>query len=230
MRIEATRKKALLDMAAHVAHDILSPIAVMEASVSVLPKNVPDHQINIHKDAIQCVRNIANNLLIRYRDQDSGDDNIDDTQPILLSAILQYVIDMKMKEWHDNPCNLMFEIHPDASACTINTSSMSIIRALSNLLNNSYESLNDRREIRVCLSIMNTDIRLLITDSGCGIPADKIDDAMNGISFKKGGTGLGLSSAKNYIERMGGKFKLSSTNNKGTKILITWKSKLNSTV
>jgi signal transduction histidine kinase len=223
MRIEATRKKVLLDMAAHVAHDILSPIAVLEASVSMLPENVPDQQINIHKEAIQCVRNIANNLLVRYRDQNSCEDINEDTHLVLLSAILQYVIDMKMKEWQANPCNLVLEIHPAASTCIINTSSISIIRTLSNLLNNSYESLDDRRDIKVYLTRMNHNIQLFITDSGCGIPADKIDDAMNGVSFKERGTGLGLSSAIKFIEGMGGKFMLTSTNQVGTEILIEWR-------
>jgi signal transduction histidine kinase len=222
MRIEATRKKALLDMAAHVAHDILSPIAALEASISTMPKTVPEHQIRIHKDAIQCVRDIANNLLVRYRDHDLCDDNTVDTEPVLLSAILQSVIAMKKQEWHENPCNLTLDIHPDVTTCTIQTTSDSIIRVLSNLLNNSYESLENHRDIRVCLSKINGGILLAITDFGCGIPADKIDAAMNGVSSKEGGTGLGLSSAIKFIEGMGGKLMLTSTYQNGTEIQIEW--------
>jgi nitrogen-specific signal transduction histidine kinase len=87
---------------------------------------------------------------------------------------------------------------------------------LSNLLNNAYESLNEKRKIKLTLSIVDKNLQLEIHDTGCGIPSNKIDDVLIGISLKHEGVGLGLSNAKNYIENLGGKLTLYSHMHQGT--------------
>ena len=220
MRVDATKKQALLDQAAQVAHDIRSTLAIMEICVSKISENTSNNEIIILKNAIQSLRKIASNLLVRYRDQGSCTHNVIDAQSIPLTDILQSVIDMKKHEWQDNPCDLTLEIDSDVSTCLTETSATAFSRLLSNLLNNAYESLQNKRKILARVAAYNNQTRLTITDTGRGIPVDKIADALNGVSLKKGGTGLGLSSAKRYIEGLGGELRLSSICEEGTEVTL----------
>jgi len=66
--VESEKKIALLDLAASVAHDIRSPLAAMEMILRLISKDIPTAQCSLLCDAIQSVRDISNNLLVRYRE------------------------------------------------------------------------------------------------------------------------------------------------------------------
>jgi len=91
-----------------------------------------------------------------------------------------------------------------------------IKRILSNLLNNSYEALDKIREIHLEL-IYTNQLLLHIKDKGIGIPANKIQDVLNGISLKHVGKGLGLYNANQYMEKIKGSLTLSSIQDHGQK-------------
>jgi CheY-like chemotaxis protein/anti-sigma regulatory factor (Ser/Thr protein kinase) len=73
----------------------------------------------------------------------------------------------------------------------------------------------------------NIEIEFIITDTGIGIPKDKIDkiferyeQASATIKNTFGGTGLGLSISKKIIELMNGNIQLRSKLNKGTQFIV----------
>ncbi|WP_415230295.1 transporter substrate-binding domain-containing protein [Psychromonas sp.] len=96
-----------------------------------------------------------------------------------------------------------------------------------NLINNAIK-FTDKGEIKICASCLGKDdqqVRLLfsITDTGIGIPKDRIADlfepfaqADSSTSRRHGGTGLGLSICKQLIEKMNGKIWLESEQGKGS--------------
>jgi signal transduction histidine kinase len=229
-------EKQLSNLSARVAHDIRSPLGVMEITLTSILKYIPKFQHEILQDAIQSVRDIANNLLVCYRNPFIGSD-IDENimtvskltydngnvpRYILLSSILEQVVSQKYQEWQKNPCELTLSSEPNAKFTWIKVTPNDVKRMISNLLNNAYESLDEERKIMLTLSVMNKNLQLEINDTGCGIPSNRIDDVLTGISLKHEGNGLGLSSAKNYIEKIGGKLALFSQLHRGTKITLTF--------
>ena len=67
------------------------------------------------------------------------------------------------------------------------------------------------------------EVRLFVTDTGCGIPSDmteKVFDRFYKIDSFKQGAGLGLSVCKTIIEGMGGRIAVSSQPGKGSRFSV----------
>ena len=93
-----------------------------------------------------------------------------------------------------------------------------------NLIKNAYESLDHNRKsyINISISSDNSNIKIDISDNGCGIPEEiqaQIFSPM--VSFKENGTGLGLPISKKIIESHNGTLTFDSEVNTGTTFHIT---------
>jgi len=217
-------------LSARLAHDIRSPLAAMEISIDYLTIIHSQHDFNVLIHGIQSVRDIANNVLERYQNTQANtmiqsqmcrdDGNID--RPILLFTTIEMILSQKRYEWGNRPCALHFKSSSEAKFSWIKASPNEIRRLLSNLLNNSYDAIYDKKDgiINLSLSLTDNNVEVDIDDNGCGIPTEKINDILNGLSLKHNGNGLGLSGAKIYIENSGGKLHLVSTLGKGTSIKL----------
>jgi signal transduction histidine kinase len=91
-------------------------------------------------------------------------------------------------------------------------------QAIFNLLDNAIKYAgDDGSEIRVGLTMSQSDVRLSIADQGPGIPAERREDAVKRFvrldeSRSKPGTGLGLSLVSAVMALHGGRMELSDTN------------------
>lgn len=231
---EHERNKAITELghlSARLAHDIHSPLAAMEMGLHLLTKKIPHGDLAILTNGIQSVRDIANNVLERYRNQNLetnssismttyDDGNI--IRPILLFSLAEMISSQKRHEWYKDPCELRLMVKPEAKISWIIAAPNEIKRLLSNLLNNAYDALVDKRQgtINITLDFIDEELHLQIHDNGIGISANKITDVLNGISFKHFGKGLGLSGAKQYMEDLSGKLNINSTVGKGTTISL----------
>jgi PAS domain S-box-containing protein len=99
---------------------------------------------------------------------------------------------------------------------------------LRNLLSNAVKFTHKKGVVKVnAVSLMN-EVILSVTDSGIGMPQDKIDQLFkleNSLSMpgteKEQGTGLGLKLCKEFTELMGGRIWVESEPGKGSKFCFT---------
>lgn len=233
---ELERNKADIELgqlSVRLAHDIRSPLLAMEMGIRLLSKKVPLDELTILTNGIQSVRDIANNVLEQYRnphiDQHSSlpislqdDGNI--VRPILLSTLIEFMISQKRYEWDSQPTKLILTINPEAKISWVTVSPNEVKRILSNLLNNAYDAIHEKRigVIQVTLNKADDKFYLHIQDNGIGIPTEKIPDVLNGISLKHTGKGLGLSVANQYMNNLGGNLEIDSTLGLGTKITLVF--------
>lgn len=220
-RIDTEKKIAMFDVAARVAHDIRSPLAVMEMNLHLLGKDVPKYKTIMLHEAAQSLRDISNNLLDRYRNENYSLDTAENltkeqntdyvVRPVLFHSLIESVISQKRHEWQDSNC--LLEFIPDAKAkmLWVKIAPNEMRCVLSNLLNNAFEAITSNGKIVVTIELVDTLICLSIADNGCGIPLDKINDVLSGVSLKHSGKGIGLSSAKTYILSLGGKLEIHSS-------------------
>lgn len=230
--VRSEKKISLLDLAAKVAHDIRSPIAVMEINLQMILKEIPENQAKMFSAAIQSIRDIANNLLGYYRNENIVDiiekglllfkDDGNVLRQLLLFTLVDGVVSQKRQEWTDANCELSLLVFPDVRYAWLDTAPSEFKSILSNLLNNAYEAIKEQGKIEVNLSKKDNFLLVKIVDNGLGMDADKIPLVLNGLSLKHSGKGLGLSEAKKYMEKLGGKLQLFSQINKGTEVVLSF--------
>ncbi len=90
-----------------------------------------------------------------------------------------------------------------------------------NLLKNAKEAIPAKGTILLTAVRKKGTLSIQIKDSGCGIPAERIDSIFEPFkTYKEGGTGLGLSLSKRIIEAHGGSISVISKEGKGATFTI----------
>lgn len=92
-----------------------------------------------------------------------------------------------------------------------------------NLLINAAQAISEHGEIRIATRRAGDEIRIDITDSGCGIPSDELPRIFEPFYTTKEvgkGTGLGLSSAYDIVHQHDGRIEVASEVGRGTTFTI----------
>ena len=109
--------------------------------------------------------------------------------------------------------------------CIIHTERNRLTQVINNLLTNSMK-FTTRGSIRFGYRQEGYRLRFYVKDTGCGIPADKIDSVFGRFvklnNFQQG-TGLGLSICKTIVEKLGGEMGVESEEGVGTLFWFTIK-------
>ena len=109
--------------------------------------------------------------------------------------------------------------------CLIHTEQNRLTQVITNLLNNAMK-FTTRGNIRFGYRQEGNMLRFYVKDTGCGIPADKIDSVFGRFvklnNFQQG-TGLGLSICKTIVEKLGGEIGVESEEGVGTLFWFTIK-------
>ncbi len=223
---QLSEQAAMGKLSAKVAHDIASPLMSMTRILKEISIKISSNEREVLEQSIQSVRDIANNLLNNYVNKNKHIiEYVDDGNKeryILLFSLIESVISQKRYEWKKNSFDLDFELDEQAKLFWVFAAPNNIKRILSNLLNNSYESLEEKRKITISLSLLASSFNLSIKDTGRGIASNKIEAVLKGKSYKKSGHGLGLSGAKEEMEKLGGSLNLLSKINMGTEVILTF--------
>jgi signal transduction histidine kinase len=90
-------------------------------------------------------------------------------------------------------------------------------QALMNILLNAYQSMPSGGDVVIKAYEADSSVCIDITDSGEGIPQEKLNRIFDLFySTKENGTGLGLSITKRIIEMHNGEIRVNSREGKGT--------------
>lgn len=111
--------------------------------------------------------------------------------------------------------------------CEVNADQRAIQQILINLVGNAVKFTDKGGLITIDADIAGNDLKLTISDTGIGIPADKLStlgqpfvQVQNDYTRKYEGTGLGLSLVKGLVALHGGRFELASRQGEGTVITV----------
>jgi signal transduction histidine kinase len=98
---------------------------------------------------------------------------------------------------------------------------------LNNLVSNAVKYTQEG-DVRVLLERTNGTARIVVSDSGIGIPEDALPNlfqefyrAKNAQQLSESGTGLGLSIVKDLVDRYGGQIDVESVEGQGTTFTVT---------
>lgn len=126
--------------------------------------------------------------------------------------------------------NLFLELNEAASGYDIVTDELRFRQIISNVISNAIK-FTDVGSVKVVVTLSEINLSHLmiqVTDTGCGIAADKLELLFRPFSQvssmsaqRKMGTGLGLVISRSLCEALGGQISLSSVPDVGTEICIT---------
>ncbi len=110
---------------------------------------------------------------------------------------------------------------------TVRATEEGIERILVNLVGNAIKYTPERGQVEVRLEKADHEARIVVADSGIGIPAEAIPSlfqeffrAENAKAVEREGTGLGLSIVKSLVERYGGRVTVSSIVGQGSTFTV----------
>lgn len=201
------------------AHDLGSPVSALNIVADKIKYENPD-LFRLLENSIGRINDISGNLLRSHGEvkKEVESDFFD------LENNISKLIEDKRREF-DGEKNLFIFYRITAPLVQeVRIPKTEFYRVLSNLVNNSVEAMRNKQEKRIKLVITPLDhsVELIVTDNGEGIPEDKQKEIfLENVSFKKGGTGLGLSYAKKTVENWGGSIQLIKSNPGGTSLRLT---------
>jgi len=232
LAVESRINISRAEVAAQVAHDIRSPLVALDAALKDTAE-LPEKKRIIVRHAVNRIRDIANNLLEKNRQQagtapaaaaaSGGHLTGEPPAVLLLSSLIDPVITEKRLSFESKPgINIDFKLTRESYGLFASIAPVEFRRMLSNLVNNAVEALGDKGAVDVRLSQDDKNIVLTVSDNGKGIlPEILAKLGRRGETHgKAGGSGLGLFHAQTTAESRGGSLEITSTPSQGTAVTI----------
>ena len=225
----ASRMATIGELASGVAHEIRNPLAGIQGAIQILaegfPKEDPRTQVTdeiqkqIHKleRLVRDLLNYAKPVPANYLPTDING---------LVDKVLSFFVTQR-----GMPADYKIEkkLFSSLPRTLIDPSSME--QAFLNIILNAQKAMpkggtftvstvaltqrkDDGKEVR--------EVQIIFEDTGVGIPGENLPKIFNPFfSTRSDGTGLGLAITKNIVEQHGGRIKVESQVNMGTKFVIT---------
>lgn len=90
-----------------------------------------------------------------------------------------------------------------------------------NLVRNARDAMGEAGKLTIRITSIDEKVSVTVADTGCGIPADKIDKVMEPLfSTKARGMGLGLAITKTILEKNGGELQVQSVEGRGSDFIV----------
>jgi signal transduction histidine kinase len=225
IQIENEGKVKLGSVAARVAHDLGSPLTVLELVLRNV-KSFPPEEKMVIEGAINRINSTTRELLQMAKSGGSAKLQFVGQEVSSPAEVIQQIVDEKKIEYSKlNNVALSFWVDQKSKGVKVGLSAIDLQRIISNLINNSVQARIEDRKLEVRTQIEKNQKSLLLTvaDTGKGIP-DHIKSRLGNdqLSFGKSeGTGLGLLTAFEKVRAAGGHLEVLSKVNVGTQIRIS---------
>lgn len=206
-----TRLSTLGMMSAELAHEINSPLMVIDGRLRILHNELIASNQNSEK-LIKNIKIIKRNssriqgIIKSFKTMSKSGEN-DELEPFYLITIFEDVNDLVSQKLIDE--GIDFSIDDVGTEDFILARRIQIVQVLTNLINNSLDAvrhtINPWIKVETIVDINKVIIK--VTDSGEGIPTEHLDLIFDPFYSTKGsdtGTGLGLSISKKIMKEHGG--------------------------
>ncbi len=214
-------------LAAGVAHEINNPLAIINEKAGLISdifQYSTEYQQNqklketidsIITSVERCSR-ITRQLLSFARHLNLS------IQTIRLDEVVKEVLGFLNKEAQYRSIDISLDISKDIPEFECDRGKLQ--QVLLNIINNAFAALTNGGQIKINAEIEGQDyIKIIISDNGCGIPAENLKyifEPFFSTKMKIGGTGLGLSITYGLIQELGGKIDVESEVGKGSRFKV----------
>jgi len=207
LNLQAARLSALGEMAGGIAHEINTPLASIKLLTSQaqqeLHEVIPDME-NMENVLVRIDRTVDRLAkIIKGLKSFARNGSSDPFEDVDLSQALEDTISLCSERCRLHGIELRVKT-PEPGTVIVPGRYVQLCQVLLNLINNSHDAIEGREEkwIEVEVAASENDVRIMVTDSGHGIPEavrDKIFDPFFTTKPVGKGTGMGLSISHGII-------------------------------
>jgi signal transduction histidine kinase len=223
--IQAEKLATLGTFVAGIAHEVKNPLAIIIQGIEYLKTSsgsdvlLADVVERIKKSA-QRADTIVKGLLSFTRQISIQ------TEKVEITPVIEETLSFVEHQINTKHITVLRLYSPDAPLVSIDSDQ--IKQAFANILLNSVEAMGDGGTITIDVRQIRNEadqpyLQVSFADTGCGIPADKIEKVFDPFFTTKdnlGNTGLGLSITKGIIDKHHGTIRIDSKLQEGTQVVI----------
>ena len=208
----AERLKSLGEMAAGMAHEVKNPLAAIRSSAQMLTGRLSGKEAELAQivvNEVDRLNRVVNEFLAYARPAPLR------REPVLLSGLLDSCLELLAPVIQQ--AGITVRRNYPESERKVDADPNQLRQVFLNLLLNAVQAMQAGGEAAVGLTQESGSTRVAISDSGPGIPADKLRQVLEPFySTKPGGTGLGLPIAQRIVSEHHGRLVLESKPGEGT--------------
>lgn len=212
------------EKADRVVHDIRSPLASL-LMLAACCAHLEEDDREVLRASCERLQDIANDLLRDYTPQKAQIHDF--VKPTLVSTVLLEILSEKRSQYTKSQIRFAHEFDYDSSFAFININRSDFSRAISNIINNAVDALEDREDGAISLTLDSTEDSVIINieDNGSGMPAEIVNKLLNNIAITTGkdeGHGIGFTQVYDTLKTSNGKLDINSQLGHGTNIILTF--------
>lgn len=216
------------DFLAVVSHEIRTPMNAVVSAANLLRRTRLDSQQREHVsmliDAGDVLMGLLNDVL-DFSKIEAGKMELESANMSVRDR-LSTIVRLWEPRALENGVRLKVRIAPDVPA-TVRTDPLRVQQILFNLVSNAVK-FTENGEIAIAVTWADGRLDMAVSDTGCGIPADRLGQIFNsfeqadvGTTRRYGGTGLGLSISRKLAELMGGTLSVESVEGEGSTFALS---------
>lgn len=213
--IRQTRLSTLGTLSAELAHEINSPLMVIDGRIRLMEQTIesanPD--LNKIKNNLDIVKRNSNRIqsIIRSFKTMANDGSNDSVELVNLNDIFKDVVEIVTGKAKRHRVRITPPDNNQLAPVIIIANKVQLVQVITNIVSNAIFAVQELEERWVKLEYETNSetgkVKIYITDSGAGIPpevAEKMFLTFYSTKASTDGTGLGLSISKKIIEKHNG--------------------------
>ncbi|HEY8934095.1 MAG TPA: substrate-binding domain-containing protein [Cyclobacteriaceae bacterium] len=224
----ATNEK--LKFFTNISHEFKTPLTLIMGPIDELLSRASDAKSPEAKENLLLIKKNATRLL-RLVNQLMDFRKIEDKKMILRASerdLIQFITEvMSAFEKIARKRKIDFQLKTEVNQLYVWFDPEMLDKVIFNLLSNAFKFTNDKGWIYISISIdsLNKNVVIIVEDNGTGMSAElathAFDPFYTGENVTGGGTGIGLSLSKEFIDLHQGELVLTSEKGKGTRFSIS---------
>ena len=215
---------------ANVNHELRTPVSAIIGYARLLLRATSGQISALQRENLQDLLNNAERLvnqidsLLEFSKIEAGKVEVH-VEPVEVNEVIQGAI--STIEWILNGANIRIIREIGSDLPVLSTDREKLRQIVLNLLDNAVK-FTDRGEIKIAASQQNGSLKLVVSDTGIGIPKEELNKIFE--EFQRGdssgnknyrGTGLGLAIVKKFVNLLGGEVTVESEVGKGSVFTVT---------